>query len=91
MAKERVYSEVLNLRVDEPMSREIARIAKQLDQPESETARSLIEWGINAHRAKEAALLRLPYNVNTLTNRHGEPLELEIVAQWVEVQWDEEP
>ena len=50
MAKEKVYSEVLNLRVDEAMSKEIKRIATQRGAAESEAARMLIEWGIEAHR-----------------------------------------
>ena len=91
MAKEKVYSEVLNLRVDEPMSQEIKRIAAQRDQAESETARMLIDWGIEAHRARESALLQRRYDEGTPQNRHGEPLQLRIVAQWVEVDWDEMP
>lgn len=49
MAKEKVYSEVLNLRIDEAMSKEIKRIAALGDNAESEAARMLIEWGIEAH------------------------------------------
>ena len=82
MAKEKVFSEVLNLRIDEAMSAEIKRIAKQTDQPESETARSLMAWGIEAHRAREVALLRLPYDMKNAVDRHGDPLVLRVAARW---------
>ena len=83
MAREKVYSEVLNLRVDEAMSREIKRIAAVNDKPESEIARSLIGWGIEAHRAREAARLRLPYDMTVPHDRWGNPQELVIRAEWV--------
>jgi hypothetical protein len=86
MAKEKVYSEVLNLRVDEAMSAEIKRIAAQREQPESEIARMLIDWGIEAHRAREAALLRRRYDAGPPVDEYGEPMELEVVAQWVTVE-----
>lgn len=82
MAKEKVFSEVLNLRVDDAMSREIKRIAKQREAPDSETARMLIEWGIEAHRAREAALLQLRYDIGTPVDEHGDPLVLRIAARW---------
>jgi hypothetical protein len=82
MAKEKVYSEVLNLRVDDAMSREIKRIATRRGTPESETARMLIEWGIEAHRAREAAMLQLRYDVETPVDEHGDPLVLRVAARW---------
>ena len=89
MAKEKVYGEVLNLRIDEAMSREIKRIAAQAEQPDSEAARMLMEWGIEAHRAREAALLSRRYDEGAPENRYGVPLGLRIVAQWVELELDE--
>lgn len=90
MAKEKVYSEVLNLRVDEAMSKEIKRIASQRGQPESEAARMLIDWGIEAHRAREAALLRRRYDEGPPQTRDGSPMELRVTADWVEIEgWDE--
>jgi hypothetical protein len=89
MAKEKTYSEVLNLRIDEAMSREVKRIATQTGKPESETARALIEWGIEAHRAREVAQLQLRYDVDQPENEHGDPLVLRVVAQWVPYDpWD---
>jgi hypothetical protein len=89
MAKERVYSEVLNLRVDEAMSEEIKRIAGVNGTPESETARALIAWGIEAHRAREAAMLSLPYDVKNPEDRWGNPLVLRIKASWESVDVEE--
>lgn len=90
MAKEKVFSGVLNLRVDEAMSAEIKRIAAQREQPESEVARMLIDWGIEAHRAREAALLRRRYDAGPPVDEHGEPMELQVTASWVRVDyWDE--
>jgi hypothetical protein len=82
MAKEKVYSEVLNLRVDEPMRDEIKRIAAQEGKPESETARSLIDWGIQARRAREIALLQRPYDAGPPEDEHGEPMYLDVIAVW---------
>jgi aminoglycoside phosphotransferase family enzyme len=87
MAKEKVYGEVLNLRIDEAMSQEITRIAGQEQQAESETARSLIDWGIEAHRAREAALLQQRYDAGTPTDEYGNPMMLRVVAQWVRVEY----
>ena len=83
MAKEKVYSEVLNLRIDEAMSKEIKRIGTQAGEADSETARKLIEWGIEAHRAREAAMLQLRYDQTTAYDRYGEPMVLQVIAQWV--------
>ena len=89
MAKEKVYSEVINLRIDEAMSAEIKRIAAQRQQADSEAARMLIDWGIEAHRVKEAALLRLPYGTKAPETRHGDPMELRITAEWIAIDLDE--
>jgi hypothetical protein len=89
MPKEKVYAHVLNLRIDDAMSREIKRIATQRGQPESETARMLLDWGIDAHRAREAALLQRRYDAGAPEDEQGEPMELRVVAQWVPADpWD---
>jgi hypothetical protein len=83
MAKEKVYSEVLNLRIDEAMSREIKRVAVQHENLESDTARMLIGWGIEAHRDMEAQELLRPYDAE---ERHGRnyPLEMRVCVRWEE-------
>jgi hypothetical protein len=89
MAKEKVYSEVLNLRIDEAMSKEIERISVQQGTPASETARMLLEWGIEAHRAREIAMLQLRYDVGAPEDEHG-PLVLKVQARWVAVDpWED--
>src|SRR4051812_5334967 len=90
MAKEKVYSEVLNLRIDEAMRDEIKRIAGQEGKPESETARSLIDWGIEARRAREVALLQRRYDAGPPEDEHGDPMYLDVVAVWkTAYPWDE--
>ena len=90
MAREKVYSEVLNLRIDEAMRDEITRIAAQRGgEGFSDTARMLIESGIAAHRVKEAAVLRLPYGMTAPETRHGEPMELRLSAEWIPVDLDD--
>lgn len=91
MAKEKVYNEVLNLRIDDAMRDEIKRIATQEGKPESEIARSLIDWGIEARRAREIALLKRPYGQGPPTNELGEPMYLDVVAVWKEYDPWEEP
>jgi hypothetical protein len=88
MAKEKVYSEVLNLRVDQTMSAEIKRIGAQHGQSDSEAARALIEWGIQAHRAREAALLQLPYDMSAPKDELGNDMELVIDARWVQHHYE---
>jgi hypothetical protein len=90
MAKEKVYSEVLNLRIDEAMRDEIKRLAVQQGQPESETARTLIDWGIQAHRSREVALLQRRYDAGPPNDQNGEPMYLEVTAVWRSYDpWDE--
>jgi hypothetical protein len=90
MAKEKLYTEVLNLRIDEAMGKEIKRIATQQGTPESEAARSLLEWGIEAHRAKEVAVLQLPYDTDNPTDEHGDPLVLKVRAVWTQFDpWED--
>lgn len=82
MAKEKVFSEVLNLRIDPAMAEEIKRIATQRGKPESDAARLLLAWGIAAHRDMEAKQLQRPYDYNG----PDDPMEMRIGVWWVE--WD---
>lgn len=86
MAKEKVFSEVMNLRIDETMSKEIKRIAKYRElASDSETARLLIDWGITAHRDMEAKRLRRPYDYEG----PDYPTEMVIGVWWEEVDpWE---
>ncbi len=62
MAKEKVYSEVLNLRIDPALSSEVKRIAAAHETTESDAARRLLVWGVEAHRAVEASELLRRYD-----------------------------
>jgi hypothetical protein len=64
MAREKTYSETLNLRIDPGLAREIERIAKKRGKSDSETARALLALGVDADRKIEAAWLRRPYDAD---------------------------
>jgi hypothetical protein len=62
MAKKTAYPEVLNLRIDAPLRDEIKRIGAQREKSESDVARMLLGWGVEAHRRMEAKVLMRPYD-----------------------------
>ena len=62
MAREKIYSETLNLRIDEALSAELKRIAGTRESSESDIARMLLGWGVEAHRNMEAQNLLRPYD-----------------------------
>src|SRR3954447_6250932 len=76
--KKQAFSGVLNLRVDEALSREVDRIAKVEGTSASEAARKLLGYGVEVQRQVEASLLRLPYTVD-LEEAQGRVV---IDAQW---------
>ena len=57
--------------LNETLEEEIKRIASQRGKPDSETARMLMDWGIEAHRAREAALLRRRYDAGPPVDERG--------------------
>jgi hypothetical protein len=57
MTRERKLREVLNVRLDEPLSREIRRIADVQSRSESEVARQLLAYGAEVERRLEAQRL----------------------------------
>jgi hypothetical protein len=50
MTRERKLREILNLRLDEPLAREIRRIATVRKKSESEVARQLLSYGAEVER-----------------------------------------
>ena len=80
MAKEKVFSEVLNLRVDEALSGEVKRIAGQHETTDSDAARRLLGWGVEAHRAMEARRLLRAYDAPAPEF----PQRMRITVQWEE-------
>lgn len=61
MTRERKLREVLNVRLDEPLSREIRRIATARKVTESEVARQLLSYGAEVARKLEASELMKDY------------------------------
>ena len=61
MTTPRKLKEVLNVRLDEPLARELRRIAATREQSESEVARWLLQYGIEVSRRLEAKRLSEPY------------------------------
>ncbi len=79
MARKPAYPEVLNLRIDAGLSKEIKRIAAQRKKSESDIARMLLGWGVEAHRNMEAKVLMRPYD-------YEEP---EFTRMVVDVRWEQ--
>jgi hypothetical protein len=62
--KKQGLKDVLNIRVDEALSREIERIAGVEGLSASEAARKLLGYGVEVQRQVEASYLRLPYTLD---------------------------
>ena len=76
--KKQSLSGVLNLRVDDALSREIDRIAAVEGTSASEAARKLLGHGVEVQRQVEASYLRLPYSLD----REKTPGRIVIEASW---------
>jgi hypothetical protein len=61
VARERKLGDVLNLRVEMPLSREIARYARVQERPESEIARTFLRWGAEVARKLDADTFSKPF------------------------------
>ena len=62
-------NDVLNIRIDEALAREVDRIAKVEGKSASEVARQLMEFGVRAQRQIEASYLQLPYTLDPGSTR----------------------
>ena len=78
MGKEKTYSEALNLRVDELLSKELKRIAARRGTSESDVARMLLGWGVEAHRNMEAKELLRPYDADD----PDWPMRMRVEVRW---------
>jgi hypothetical protein len=76
--RKKSLSGVLNLRVDDALSREIDRIASTEGVSASEAARKLIGYGVEVQRQVESSYLRLPYTLD----RENTPGRVVIEASW---------
>lgn len=63
--KKQGFKDVLNIRVDEALSREVERIAQVQGTSASEVARQLIRHGVEVERQAQASMLALPYQWDT--------------------------
>ncbi len=76
--KKQQLSDVLNLRVDAALAREIERIAALQGTSASEVARNLVRHGVEVERQVQASMLRLPYDWDTAKM----PGRIRIEAKW---------
>jgi hypothetical protein len=67
MTEKKPLKDVLNIRIDEALAREVNRIAKVEGKSASEVARQLMEFGVQVQRQIEASYLKLPYTLDTET------------------------
>ena len=89
MTRERKLKEVLNVRLDEPLARELARIASAEGRSESEVARTLLGYGIEVVRRLQAASFRRPFAWQETPDDEPYPGVIEIEARWRSMTDDE--
>jgi ribbon-helix-helix CopG family protein len=86
MTEARKLKEVLNVRLDEPLARELRRLAATREQSESEVARWLLRYGIEVSRRLEATKLSQPYEWEVERDERNafedRPGLVEIEAKW---------
>jgi hypothetical protein len=74
--------EVLNVRLDEPLAREIQRIAATRQRSESDVARTLLGYGIEVVRRLEAAQFERPFSWQEPAEEEPYPGMIEVDARW---------
>lgn len=84
MARKKQLAEILNLRLDAPLAREIERVARNDERPTSEVAREFLAYGAEVRRRLDAQ--RLMEHHAATDDRPG---RVEIDARW-EPATDEE-
>lgn len=81
MTRPRKLREVLNVRLDEPLARELARIAGAEGRSESDIARRLLGYGIEVVRRLQAEEFSRPFSwQEELEDEY--PGVVEIKARW---------
>ena len=90
MTRDRKLSSVLNVRLDEPLARELRRIAGAQGRSESEVARALLGYGIEVSRRIEAERFSQPFEWEEDADRVSErPQMLMIDVKWREMtDWE---
>jgi len=85
VTRERKLREVLNVRLDEPLAKEIQRLATAQGRSESEVARKLLGYGAEVERRLEAQRLMGHYST-----QDEEPAgRVRIDAEFVPYTWEE--
>lgn len=87
--RERKLREVLNVRLDGPLAREIARVAGARGQSESEVARAMLRYGIEVQRRLETQDLAVPFGWEREPEDEPWPSIVEISARWRPMTEDE--
>jgi hypothetical protein len=81
MTRERKLKEVLNVRLDAALAREIRRIARAKEISESEVARGLLAYGAEVERRLEAQRLMLHF-------RSDQEQDVRLGQVVVEARWE---
>jgi hypothetical protein len=89
VTRPRKLREVLNVRLDEPLAREIGRIAATEGRSESEVARSLLGYGIEVARRLQADAFSRPFAWREDADDDPFPGVIEIAARWRPMTEDE--
>jgi hypothetical protein len=79
VSRERKLKEILNLRLDVPLAKEIRRLAQAQGRSESEVARTLLGYGAGVERRLEAQRLMGHYS----RQEEDRPGRVEIEARFV--------
>jgi len=74
--------EVLNVRLDEPLARELSRIAGSEGRSESDVARTLLGYGIEVARRLQAQAFERPFSWQEEPEDEPHPGIIEIQARW---------
>jgi hypothetical protein len=81
MTQKRKFRDVLNVRLDQPLAREVARIAGAERRSESEVARTLLTYGIEVVRRLEADAFKRPFEWQRPVEDEPYPTIIEIEAR----------
>jgi hypothetical protein len=81
MTRTKKLREVLNVRLDQPLAKEIRRIALDRGSTESEVARLLLSYGVEVQRRLDAQRFSRSYHADY--SDRDEVGTVEIRARWV--------
>lgn len=82
MTRGQKLRQILNVRLDDPLARELRRISDTQGRSESEVARTLLGYGIEVVRRLEADAYRRPFAWQEKDDDEPFPGIIEIEAAW---------